>query len=555
VAVTFAVSKVTRATSALKNPAQTGALDVHGHRVEAMGTNAPECIPTGTHGLVAAVHSAYSQHYPLVLTPDMIWLAIAQGFADHVNANAERLRSKFVRHQGRVNLQVRRDDFIKGSRDNPWPEVFAEFSEQIAAHIGKQRDLVVCDFSTTGPHERAASEIVLLNAMKSFFSYEFQTLCGIPEITLEGTIEDWQSIRRRVQALEEYDLSWWTTFLGPVIDQFVATAKGRPDKLFWETLYKHEGGSGGPYVGGWINVFFPYLLAHEAATPERNDRLEAWQHSFDPNQHRAITMARIPSGVSAVPFKWQYLGESLAMELLSGFVGISQDARTLAVRPAIGWAVRQGADVEAQQQTVEAQKRQRDAEMVKTWVIGWQASGQNPKMIAGWCVEGKVTIEELRDLVVRLEQCGKSSNVCIDCIPRTKIEHSTIQFDKRYSIVFWVGVFVAQTSSGGSVQLRVEEMRRKLAIANDLAPAIQRELTASKCRYFFQSPQLYVLHGAVEIRSRQGDRGFRTPLDERFGELDISANAHDGRVAFARAQGFEDDSILYQLCAAKGRDI
>lgn len=39
-------------------------------------------------GLIAALHLCWSNHYPLVLTPDMIWLCIAQGFALHVNANA-----------------------------------------------------------------------------------------------------------------------------------------------------------------------------------------------------------------------------------------------------------------------------------------------------------------------------------------------------------------------------------------------------------------------------------------------------------------------------------
>lgn len=35
------------------------------------------------------------------------------------------------------------------------------------------------------------------------------------------------------------------------------------------------------------------------------------------------------------------------MELVAGFVGIAQDAATLAIRPAIGWGVRQDVPVEA----------------------------------------------------------------------------------------------------------------------------------------------------------------------------------------------------------------
>src|SRR6185436_12467481 len=140
----------------------------------------------------------------------------------------------------------------------PWPEVFSAFSDAVAEHIGRQRDLVVCDFSTTGPCERAASEIVLMDAMQRYFRYELHTLCGIPEITLLGTQDDWRSIRRRARALEEYELGWWTSALGPVLDQFVAAAQGRVDRAFWETLFKHVRGSGGPWVRGFINVLFPY---------------------------------------------------------------------------------------------------------------------------------------------------------------------------------------------------------------------------------------------------------------------------------------------------------
>lgn len=50
---------------------------------------------------VGAVHAAYARHYPLVISPDMIWQCIAQGFAIHVNRNAERLRDLFVTHEGK----------------------------------------------------------------------------------------------------------------------------------------------------------------------------------------------------------------------------------------------------------------------------------------------------------------------------------------------------------------------------------------------------------------------------------------------------------------------
>lgn len=46
-------------------------------------------------------------------------------------------------------------------------------------------------------------------------------------------------------------------------------------------------------------------------------------------------------GLSKVLFQWEFPLQNLAfdMEFVGGFVGVSQDQQTLAVRPEVGWAV------------------------------------------------------------------------------------------------------------------------------------------------------------------------------------------------------------------------
>ena len=53
------------------------------------------------HPVVAAAHRAFMDHRPLRLSPDAIWLMICQAAANHVNAHAEELRPRLVRHEGR----------------------------------------------------------------------------------------------------------------------------------------------------------------------------------------------------------------------------------------------------------------------------------------------------------------------------------------------------------------------------------------------------------------------------------------------------------------------
>ena len=76
-------------------------------------------------------------HRPLSLSPDTIWLMIIQGVANHINAHAEELQTEDrPATTGSSQIRVRRDDFVKGSPENPWVDVFNEFSVQIRDHVG-----------------------------------------------------------------------------------------------------------------------------------------------------------------------------------------------------------------------------------------------------------------------------------------------------------------------------------------------------------------------------------------------------------------------------------
>ncbi|MBC8138190.1 MAG: DUF4419 domain-containing protein, partial [Fibrella sp.] len=263
--------------------------------------------------------------------------------------------------------------FVRGFAGNDWEGVFAEFSDQIRAHVGEHgHGLVVRSFSTTDIVARAATEVTLMDAFRSYFDYDVVTLCGIPEITLEGTPEDWHSVREGAAALAEYDLHWWTQHLLPILDQFIAASEGDVDRSFWHNFYKMDDNSGGPYITGYVVNLFPYLVA-APPTPriarEQVNRLQerfllslegAWAR-FDemmngrgkPSRNQylgwepptssfaGITSGFLPPALSVAPFTWQYLNVKLPMEFVAGFVGVAQNPETLALRPEIGWGVRE----------------------------------------------------------------------------------------------------------------------------------------------------------------------------------------------------------------------
>jgi len=312
-------------------------------------------IQSHFHPFVYAAYRAYSDHRPLTISPDMVWLMIVQGFAMHVNENAEALRKQFVDFDGKTNIDIRRDDFVKGNPDNDWESVFPEFSYKIGEYTGQTlKDLVVADFSTSGNIEKAAFEVSLMDAMDHYFSYSVSILCGIPEIKLEGTPEDWALIEQKAKQLAQYDLEWWIDDLAPVLKEFTAAANGKVNQQFWEGIFKIDyidvicGVE--PSMTGWIVKFFPYLPGLTEEGDEiagRNPLVGVDINTFFKKGRTGkleymgpkIAGSDFANGLSKADFIYNDNGHMYKMAFNAGFIGISQDHTTKALRPEMGWVV------------------------------------------------------------------------------------------------------------------------------------------------------------------------------------------------------------------------
>ncbi len=195
-----------------------------------------------------------------------------------------------------------------------------------------------------------------MDCVKRYFDFQLVSLCGIPQVALEGTIDDWQLLLKKTESLgERYGLTWWTWRLLPILERIAKNAAGQDDAKLWQTIYKMIDGSGGPYISGWISDFFPYV-GHEE-TNQRNPSLAQERRSALDNcpledeefapWECCITCDMLPGSLSQVPFKWKYLTEEYDMQLLAGFVGYTQDHDSLQIRPKIGWAVRETTQLRA----------------------------------------------------------------------------------------------------------------------------------------------------------------------------------------------------------------
>ncbi|CAG8802210.1 41240_t:CDS:2 [Gigaspora margarita] len=259
--------------------------------------------PYCPNGFAAAILHAYNYHKHLHLSPDDVWLTISQGVSEHINRQEELIISV---------------DKILGN----WPEIVNKIVAEADKNVEKidLRDLLECNFSTTTPNSLTASRIVLLDAVKSYFKYTCVTCCGIPKVTLEGTLEDWMKLQEKVAHLRKLnlELDFWLDRLEPVIWNLVATYRGEVDEDFWGRIVKIDrvfGSGGGTYISGWLLNFFPY-------------------------QEGEIRVQNIPGGIVGVPFTL----DEQKLKFIAGFIGANQeiledsDGESV-VSPVIRWSV------------------------------------------------------------------------------------------------------------------------------------------------------------------------------------------------------------------------
>jgi len=102
--------------------------------------------------------------------------------------------------------------------------------------------------------------------------------------------------------------------------------------------------SGGPYVTGWINVFFPYLKTEAGGSYEKNNAVTSWKDGLTQTFEGGPQPNRFPSSMCQVPFEWNYLGKIIPMEFLGGFISpVLTD--TEEIKPQLAWVILDEAEI------------------------------------------------------------------------------------------------------------------------------------------------------------------------------------------------------------------
>ena len=299
----------------------------------------------GINNILQGFYSAYENHLPIRLTPDIIWLLIVQGFSHHVNYNSKELREKFVNFEGKKKLEIIIPKYhsYKQMKSEDYAELFENLTEKIKENVGEELiNTIDFNFSTSNEITKVVGYASIMSSLKKFFEFRgFCHMCNYPYIILEGKLEDWESILKKTKDLSKYDLERWTSMLEIPLKEIIETKKGNINKQFWKSIlypdkidekieigdykYKTIQVDG---INGWLLTFFPYY----------KDGYFRYTNSI-----KTKDLWRLPEKILKTPLlmKSDDEGET-PMIIYSGFLGMKVDKeKNNLVTAEIGWYVKE----------------------------------------------------------------------------------------------------------------------------------------------------------------------------------------------------------------------
>ena len=292
--------------------------------------------------------TAHTNHYPIRIRPDDLWLLICQSFSNHINENSEKLRTMFVNFEGKKDISI---DYDLSSIEQVDIKVAEDFSvkvnEKLKEYLGEEiMNILTPNFSTTTKDSMITCKITIMSSFKKFFNYKMMLCgCGIPYIILEGTAEDYKKIISKANELKKYDFAWYIDRIIPHIQKMVEAKEGKVDishfknivqkKEKTESIYRPSGIEPEDvefdYLEGWFLKFFAYYAADQYITHYTK---------FDGDSIKVKEFNKLANQILVAPFTIIDLvhNKNYEMQFKVGFAGCDQNEKN-EVFPVMGWSV------------------------------------------------------------------------------------------------------------------------------------------------------------------------------------------------------------------------
>ena len=213
-----------------------------------------------SNSLVSSIYDAYANHCHLVIRPDDVWLSIVIALSNYLSYHSEKLQTiQRLCHVVSIECDIKSD----------WYEIISKLADETPSDL----EWMVPDFTTTTKLDKIIGKVAMLGATKRLTKYQVLMLCGIPGVTLKGTIGDWYLLRQKINQIKTFgeklalqELEWWSKILTYVVDNFIKSyveSSSTPFSMvsnndFWQKCVYSDMGCGTNDKSGWILAFAPF---------------------------------------------------------------------------------------------------------------------------------------------------------------------------------------------------------------------------------------------------------------------------------------------------------
>lgn len=207
------------------------------------------------YGYLNTLSTAYSRHRNVVLNPHDVWFIVLNEIADYVNAHSDECSAIFTNGMTgkKTVITVPTSDVTEIDPTL----IVAELNNYFPAYA------FIPSLSTAGKPEMTAMCAALSGGVQRYYQY-MTFMCGIPEVKVGGTAEDWQTllgmtaeIAMMFKTAGVRDMVLYLVRVADILDQ-IQRSFFMDLTEFWKDIFTQKNvGSGGQLnVNGWFTKLY-----------------------------------------------------------------------------------------------------------------------------------------------------------------------------------------------------------------------------------------------------------------------------------------------------------
>lgn len=284
------------------------------------------------------VHYCFANHHALMISPEVLFYMVSNEIATHVKLNPEANRHLFTTSAEREIIRVEDDTLVLGE-PSQWNRTIPMFEEALRDRIPSDlMDVLLAKFSTSTEVTNITSLISFMDAASPYYDFRVRTKCGIPQVVLRGTPDDYTNLYMVVETLSGAfsGLEAFFNRLIPTLKKLAeqANPENPVDNEWWTSLYKYHSGSGSQVWNGWISDFVAHTTDADKNLVPRDFTKQSWGAR---DEFGVIQVGETSTHVSNVNFLWEYLGREIPMKFVAGILDLQVVDGALC--PALSYAV------------------------------------------------------------------------------------------------------------------------------------------------------------------------------------------------------------------------